>query len=78
MEAKNKSVMVECVCFDPKKDDKPQTKKYEVPFVEGSSVLDSLTYIYESLDPSLGLYASCRRGACARCNMKINGKARFA
>jgi succinate dehydrogenase/fumarate reductase iron-sulfur protein len=78
MEAKNKSVVVECVRFDPKKDDKPQTKKYEVPFVKGSSVLDALTYIYEEIDPSLGFYASCRRGCCGRCNVKVNGKARLA
>lgn len=77
MEAKNKSVMVECICFDPKKDDKPQTKKYEVPFVEGMSVLDSLTHIYEEIDPSVAFYASCRRGCCGRCNVKVNGKARL-
>jgi len=73
-----KNITVECFRFDPDKDSEPHFQKYEVPFVKDSSVLDMLNYIYENLDPSLGFYASCRRGACARCNMKINGKARFA
>ena len=73
-----RKITVECFRFDPDKDSEPRFQSYEVPFVKDSSVLDVLNYIYENLDPSLGFYASCRRGCCGRCNMKINGKTRLA
>jgi succinate dehydrogenase/fumarate reductase iron-sulfur protein len=69
-----KKITVECFRFNPEEDSEPTYKKYEIPFVEDSSVLDALRYIYENLDPSLAFYSSCRRGVCARCNIRVNGK----
>ena len=71
-------ITVECFRFDPDKDAKPSFRKYEIPFIRDSSVMDVLEYIYESLDPSLAFYASCRRCICGRCNIKVNGKARLS
>lgn len=73
-----KKITVECFRFDPDKDAKPSFRKYEVPFIRDSSVMDVLEYIYEGLDPSLAFYTSCRRGICGRCNIKVNGKARLS
>ncbi len=62
--------------FDPSVDREPYLQTYEVPFVEGMSVLEALDYIYEHLDGSLAYYAhaACRQGICGRCTALINGK----
>jgi succinate dehydrogenase/fumarate reductase-like Fe-S protein len=73
-----KKITVECFRLDPDMDPQPSFQKYEVPFVRDSSVLDVLEYIYENIDPSLAFYASCRRGICGRCNIRVNGKARLS
>jgi len=78
MADEGKKITVECFRFDPDTDPQPSFRKYEVPFVRDSSVLDVLEYIYEELDPSLSYYASCRRGICGRGNIKVNGKARLS
>jgi succinate dehydrogenase/fumarate reductase iron-sulfur protein len=75
MGGERKTINVECFRFNPEEDSKPRFQKYEVPFVEESCVFDVLEYIYENLDPSLAFYASCRRGVCGRCNIRVNGKA---
>lgn len=63
--------------FDPAADGRPYYQTYEVPVVEGSSVLDVLDYIYENLDPSLAYYdhAACHQGVCRRCTLLVDGKA---
>jgi fumarate reductase iron-sulfur subunit len=78
MADQGKKITVECSRFDPDRNAKPRFQQYEVPFVKDSSVLNVLEYIYEHLDPSLAFYASCRRGICGRCNIKVNGKARLS
>ena len=47
---------------------------YEVPKVDGQSVLGVLNYIYDNLDPGLGFLFSCRIGLCASCICRVNGK----
>jgi succinate dehydrogenase/fumarate reductase-like Fe-S protein len=52
---------------------------YAVPIVErGTSVLNVLQYISEHCDGGLAYYASCRRGECAGCSLRVNGKVRLA
>ncbi|MBU1050169.1 hypothetical protein KKG90_09130 [Candidatus Bipolaricaulota bacterium] len=59
---------------DPAVSDGFQT--YEVPWVQGMSVMDGLDYIYENLDGSIAYYdhAACNQGICKRCLVQINGK----
>ena len=65
--------------FDPSDDEQPYSQAYEVPVVQGMSVLDVLDYIYENLDGSLAYYdhAACQQGICRRCLLSINGKAKL-
>ncbi|MGC8837612.1 MAG: 2Fe-2S iron-sulfur cluster-binding protein [Anaerolineae bacterium] len=71
-----KSVQVTVSRFDPSVDREPYLQTYEVPFVEGMTVLEALDYIYEHLDGSLAYYAhaACRQGICGRCTALVNGK----
>ena len=73
MTSEKKEIQVECYRLNPEEESQPHFKKYRVPFVDEASVLDVLEYIYENLDPSLAFYASCRRGVCGRCHVKVNG-----
>jgi len=51
---------------------------FKVPFESGQSILGVLKYIYETYDPSLAYYNSCRIGKCTGCHVKVNGKTRLA
>jgi fumarate reductase iron-sulfur subunit len=50
---------------------------YEVPRLPSQSVLDVVTYVQRSLDPSLSYRFSCRVGMCGSCAMSVNGVARW-
>lgn len=64
--------------FNPAKEKEGQNHTYAVSLVKGMSVLNVLQYINENYDGGLAYYISCRRGACAGCTVKVNGKARLA
>lgn len=49
-----------------------------VPFEKGQSILGVLKYIYETYDPSLAFYNSCRIGKCTGCHVRVNGKTHLA
>ncbi|WP_155922102.1 2Fe-2S iron-sulfur cluster-binding protein [Bacillus sp. EB01] len=52
--------------------------EYEVPFEEGSSLLDAIFYIRESEDPSLSVRYSCKSAnACKECMAIVDGKAGY-
>ena len=53
-------------------------QEYEVPLRDKMSVLNVLQYVSENYDGGLSYYASCRRGLCAGCAVKVNGKAKLA
>lgn len=76
--AEEKIIKVKVFRFNPLKDKEPSYKTYEVPLVEGMSVLNVLNYIYENIDGSLSYYYSCRRGSAACCAMMVNGEAVMA
>ena len=50
---------------------------YDVPRRESQTVLDVVTYIQRSIDPSLSYRFACRVGMCGSCAMTVNGKARW-
>jgi len=50
-------------------------REYEVPFIEGMSVLNVLNYVYENVDSELAYFVSCRIGLCGRCDVIVNGEA---
>jgi fumarate reductase iron-sulfur subunit len=50
---------------------------FDVPRLESQTVLDVVTYIQRSLDPTLSYRFSCRVGMCGSCAMTVNGRARW-
>ena len=52
-------------------------RSYEVPREESQSVLDVVTYIQRSIDPTLSYRFACRVGMCGACAMTVNGVARW-
>ena len=52
-------------------------QEFEVPRLESQTVLDVVTYIQRSLDPSLAYRFACRVGMCGSCAMTVNGRARW-
>lgn len=52
-------------------------RAYEVPRFESQTVLDVVTYIQRSVDPTLSYRFACRVGVCGSCAMTVNGKARW-
>lgn len=52
-------------------------QEFEVPRLESQTVLDVVSYIQRSLDPTLSYRYACRVGMCGSCAMTVNGKARW-
>ncbi|MBL8381310.1 MAG: succinate dehydrogenase/fumarate reductase iron-sulfur subunit [Burkholderiales bacterium] len=51
--------------------------EYEVPRQESQTVLDVVTHVQRSLDPTLAYRFACRVGMCGSCAMTVNGQARW-
>jgi succinate dehydrogenase/fumarate reductase-like Fe-S protein len=47
---------------------------YEIPDTGLSSISSALQYVARNYDGSIGYYLSCRRGMCACCVVRANGK----
>ena len=47
---------------------------YELPDLAGASVSNALQYISRHVDGTMAYYLSCRRGLCAACVVRINGR----
>lgn len=47
---------------------------YELPQLAASSVSNVLQYISRHIDGSVAYYLSCRRGLCAACVVRIDGR----
>jgi len=52
-------------------------QEFEVPRQESQTVLDVVTYIQRTLDPTLAYRFACRVGMCGSCAMQVNGRARW-
>jgi fumarate reductase iron-sulfur subunit len=50
---------------------------FDVPRHESQTVLDVVTYIQRTLDPTLAYRFACRVGMCGSCAMTVNGKPRW-
>ncbi|MBD2843729.1 hypothetical protein IDH44_00880 [Paenibacillus sp. IB182496] len=54
------------------------TEQYEVPYMDGMSLLDAIFWIREHEDPSLSVRYSCRSAnACKECSAVVDGKTGF-
>jgi succinate dehydrogenase/fumarate reductase-like Fe-S protein len=62
----------------PKHDGTLWEQVYDLPDLVGASVSNVLQYINRNIDGTLGYYLSCRRGMCAACVVRINGKNEMA
>jgi succinate dehydrogenase/fumarate reductase-like Fe-S protein len=47
---------------------------FELPDFGPTSISSALQYIARNMDSSIGYYLSCRRGLCACCVVRANGK----
>lgn len=74
MSEKQDIIEVKVFRFNPCVDRGPRYEVYKVPFIEGSTVSNVLQYINEEHDGGLAHYLSCRRGICAECIVRVNGK----
>lgn len=52
-------------------------QRYEVPRAASQTILDVVTYIQRSLDPTVSYRFACRVGMCGSCAMRVNGRARW-
>ncbi len=50
---------------------------YAVPLRENQTVLDVVTHVQRSLDPTLSYRFACRVGVCGSCAMTVNGRPRW-
>lgn len=50
---------------------------FRVPWRENQTVLDAVTYVQRTLDPTLAYRFACRVGMCGSCAMTVNGVARW-
>lgn len=56
----------------------PRRDEFDIPVVEATSISTALQYVARHFDGSLGYYLSCRRGMCACCVVRANGKIEMA
>ena len=73
-----RTVVIECLRFNPEADAAPSYVAYRVPFDDETSVLQGLQYIKDHLDGSLTFRWSCRMAICGSCGMMLNGVPRLA
>jgi fumarate reductase iron-sulfur subunit len=52
-------------------------REFDVPRHPSQTVLDVVTYIQRTLDPTLAYRYACRVGMCGSCAMTVNGVARW-
>jgi len=52
-------------------------QEFTVPRLASQTVLDVVTYIQRTLDPTLAYRYACRVGMCGSCAMTVNGRARW-
>jgi fumarate reductase iron-sulfur subunit len=68
-----RTIVLECLRYDPERDEAPRLQRYEVPFTDDMSVLQGLQYIKDHLDGSLTFRWSCRMAICGSCGAMLNG-----
>ena len=73
-----RTLVIECLRYDPEQDAAPRTQAYEVPFTDDMTLLQGLQYIKDRLDGSLTFRWSCRMAICGSCGMMVNGVPRLS
>ncbi len=63
--------------FDPESGSTPDFATYQVALPDSATVMDGLRQIRDEQDPSLAFRASCERGSCGDCALRINKKGRL-
>jgi succinate dehydrogenase/fumarate reductase-like Fe-S protein len=58
----------------PDRDGNSYRQTYELPDLAGLSVSNVLQYVSRHLDGSVAYYLSCRRGLCAACVVRVDGR----
>ncbi|ABB15027.1 succinate dehydrogenase/fumarate reductase iron-sulfur subunit [Carboxydothermus hydrogenoformans] len=58
--------------------EKSWVQEYQFPYQPGKTILWALSYIKESIDPTLTFTASCRHAVCGACAVRVNGQAVLA
>ena len=58
----------------PESNEGSNEQSFELPDLSGASVSNALQYINRHIDGSVAYYLSCRRGLCACCVVRIDGK----
>jgi succinate dehydrogenase/fumarate reductase-like Fe-S protein len=54
-------------------------QEFDVPFVEGMSILDALMWIRANRDPTLAIRYSCiNANTCKQCSVMVDGKVAYA
>lgn len=71
-----KKITIHVLRFDPAVDQEPYYDDFDVPLIEGLTVMGALDHIYEHLDSTLAYYdhAACAQGICKTCMVKITGQ----
>ena len=64
--------------YDPEAGGKPTSQTYALDLPEEATVLDGLFKIRDELDGTLAFRASCNRGFCGECTLRINRGGRLA
>ncbi|MCP4599316.1 MAG: succinate dehydrogenase/fumarate reductase iron-sulfur subunit [Proteobacteria bacterium] len=64
--------------YNPETDPKPTWVEYLVPAEKGTTVMESLQYIYENTDSTLAFRQGCRHNSCGLCALMVNDKPKMA
>lgn len=64
--------------YDPEAGGKPTSQPYTLDLPDDATVLDGLFKIRDELDGTLAFRASCNRGFCGECTLRINRGGRLA
>jgi succinate dehydrogenase/fumarate reductase iron-sulfur protein len=64
--------------FDPKRQDRPFYRSYEVQADEKPTVLELLKEIYRKHDGGISFRWSCGTGKCGACAIQLNGRRTLA
>lgn len=62
----------------PDADGQTWDQTYDLPDMSGASISTALQYVSRHIDGSVAYYLSCRRGLCAACVVRVNGKNEMA
>lgn len=62
----------------PTAEGETREQSYDLPKIPGASISSLLQHISRHIDGSVAYYLSCRRGLCAACVVRVNGKNEMA